>query len=555
MLKSLFIKNFALISEIDLNFESGLTILTGETGAGKSIIIDAISLLAGESANDDFIKNNQNEALIEGVFEIKNQKDSQLFPDEFKDFFEEGSNEIIILRKISKNKGNTAKINNQSISLKKLKEFSKYLISITNQFEHLLLFDREKQLNLIDTFIMNESSTFCSDLEDFKKKYKNLYHNYQNIKLKLTQLSKDNLELSHKLELLNYQIQDLETQNFQINEEEDLKQQQQKIKYQKTIGFALTELTTNLTFISEKTHQNISTIDKLIKKIDNPIFPKLNEKFSQFFIEVNDALEETKKQESLISEVDDEDLEKIEARLDLLFKYKTKYKTTTVLELCDLLKAFKIEYRELTNQDLNKEVLTKELESTERELASTAEVIHKIRLNKAKIICDLMNMHLKDLNFKHTDFRINLDYQENDFFINGRDKIAFLISLNLGEPVKPIEKVASGGELSRILLALKTVFYENSEIGTTIFDEIDTGIGGITALKVGEKMRLIAKNTQVLAVTHLPQIAKFCHHHYVIEKNFENNTTSVRVKKLLETEKLSEIKRMIGGKEIVDILK
>ncbi|MFA5880391.1 MAG: AAA family ATPase, partial [Candidatus Margulisiibacteriota bacterium] len=437
MLKSIFIKNFALIDELELDFEDGFTILTGETGAGKSIIIDAISLLTGNAASDDFIKGEQTEAIVEGVFEIN---EPNLLPF-FQDFLEEGSKEIIILRKISKNKTSMAKINYQTVNLKKLKELAKYLISITNQFEHLLLFNHEKQLALLDSFVV---SCTLYDLEDLKQTYKSKFLHRQIIREKLNQLDQNNLQLNHHLDLLKYQIQDLEAQDFLVNEEAELKKKKQEIKYCKTINLALIDLKSNLELISKSNHQNILTLGKL-GEIKNHVFDLLTTKFNQFSIEIDDAAAEIKKQESSLSQIDeDTSLEQTEARLDQIFKYKTKYKVNSIEALCDLLENLKIEYQELMNQDQSKADLEKDFQQIGIELINLAQKIHQIRLEKARNIAELMNKHLKDLNFTHADFKIAVNYHEGDFFINGKDKIEFLISLNQGEPVKPIEKVASG---------------------------------------------------------------------------------------------------------------
>ncbi len=608
MLKRLFIRNFVLIRELEIDFELGLNIITGETGAGKSILVSALAFLTG----DTFQSTNNDEVMVEGVFLL----DFEKIDIELKEFLDDAENEIIVLRKYSKTKGNSIKINNQTVTLKKLKEITSKLVSITNQFEHLNLFSKEKQLEIVDEWegealvasgdretkdrhqetgekkipgcresalrglrglapLENLSSSrfkgrsplekvnplranmqVCLEQTDkiIKSKYQEGYLKYIDLKKHLTEMNQDIQQFDQKVEFLNYQIRDLETQNFKEEEEASLKKQLAEIRNVKLITESHQTLKNNIEVINTAFNSNMQLLEILRNKTGNSFYANLLSKINSLFTENQDIEHELIKEDAIIAEINETDLNEIEERLDLIFRYKNKYKTNSISDLCLKLHDLKKEYAEMIGSNKSKIELEQLLNLTSAELKDLAEKLHVIREKKAKEISERIIHQLHELNFKHADFKIEIIKQE-DFSLAGFDKIDFFISLNLGEKLCPIAKVASGGELSRILLALKTIFWEKSPLESLVFDEIDTGIGGLTALKVGEKLKFISSNAQVFCVTHLPQIAKFADHHYVVEKEINNNNkTEIIIKKLAQNEVNGELERMVGGKEVISIL-
>jgi len=539
MLTHLRVKNFTIIDELDLDFDSGFTVLTGETGAGKSIIIDAISLLLGGQSSEDLIRTGESQAIIEGVFQID--------PTRLKDpdFLDEETNTFIILRKITRNKPSEAKINGFTVTIKKLKEIMANIIAISGQNEHMLLINPDQQRNLIDQFS-------GIPLQTVLKTYQVHFAHYQELLNQQHQIEVNQADINRQIENLTFQLTDIDEHHFIRDEEDQLLQRQKEQKYFSMINTQLNQAKDQLDQSFSAQMVVASSLDKLTS-LSNPAYQAILDRLKPLQIETEDIANQIQHELNNLTPSDEEELEAIDSRLDKIFRYKTKYNCQNLSELIDYTEQIRSKYEQLSAWITNSAGLAEQVNNATQATLEQAKQLHKIRSDAAKLLSAAVMTHMKDLHFLHSQFQINVILDEKHLTQFGGDKIEFLISLNPGEPLKPITAVASGGELSRILLAIKTVFSDIQEVDTVIFDEIDTGIGGVTAIKIGEKIEKISQKNQVFCITHLAQIAKFAHHHFVIQKVVEQDKTRVQIQKLDSDNKLAEIQRMIGGTELTSL--
>ena len=540
MLRNLHVKNLALIEEAEVDFTEGLNILSGETGAGKSIIIDSMNLALGEKIPKELLRDQADTALVELIFEVTDERTKKLLCD--MDFSLEDQ-QIILSRKVT-NGRSIAKINGESVPASRMREAASLLFDIHGQHEHQSLLKKRKHLEILDDYAKAE-------LADLKEQLKAEYHSYQAIRQELEQASVDDETRMRELSLLEYEVHEIEEASLVVGEDEQLETEykrmlhSQKIMeaastaYEETasmqngagdqVGRALRELSQ-----VEQYDEKVRTMAEELAEIDN-LLNDFNRELAEY---MEDAA------------FDEEQFREMEKRLDELNHLKSKYGRSIEVILAELQKKQeKIE--KLRDFDLYRAKLEKELESSDQKLQKLCGKVTMIRKKYAKELTKQVQAALIDLNFLDVQFAMDFK-QLSTYTADGWDDAEFVISTNPGEPLKPLGKVASGGELSRIMLALKTVLAENDAIGTLIFDEIDTGISGRTAQAVSEKMNVIAGKHQVICITHLPQIAAMADTHFLIEKNVRDNNTISSIHCLSEEESIKELARMLGGVKITD---
>lgn len=540
MLRNLHVKNLALIDELEVDFEQGLNILTGETGAGKSLIIGSIGMALGEKVPKEMIKENADFALAELVFEVTGEEKTEKL--KALDIYPEDGL-VIMSRKISGGRS-IAKINSESVSAAKLREVSELLIDIHGQHEHQSLTQKKHQLALLDEYAKE-------DIGELKVSVKSSYEAYMAVLRELEEKDLDEEQQKRELSFLEFELQEIEGANLKIGEDSELEEQYQKLVNHKKImdscmmahqqtagegdsateqlGRAVRELSTVSGY-----DERLQELEELLAEIDNLL--------NDFNRELADYMGE--------SEFAEESFYETEKRLDEINHLKSKY-GNTIEKILEVKEEKETRVQELQDYDAYLLGLKEREKVLKEELELYSNKLSEMRKKYAKELTALVEEHLKELNFETVRFEMRFEKMDH-FTANGTDDAQFLISTNPGEEVKPLGSIASGGEISRIMLALKTVLAENDEIDTLIFDEIDTGISGRTAQKVSEKMNLIGRNHQIICITHLPQIAAMADTHFLIEKQVEGGATHSRIVKMKEEESVEELARMLGGVTITE---
>ncbi len=539
MLQSLTIKNIALISNLTIDLSGGFNVLTGETGAGKSLIIDSIALLLGEKADKSLISYGENFASVEAVFETT----SEDILAKMEEYGLERENTIIIYRKLSSDGKNECRVNGKSFTLSMLKSITSPLMDLHGQFGHQELLKTSHQLKTLDAFGGDE-------ILNAKKDYQETYLKLKEIKKQLKSFNFDSRDREKLLDLYGYQINEIEEANFKSGEEEELKAYRTKVLNQEKIA---TSLARAYGYLSGD-GMTLSLLD-LLKRAESELcetvkyLPEKEEligRVSSLRIELDDIVD------TLESEKDGLDFDEFSAlenekRLDLLVSLKKKY-GDSIDEINAYLENTRAEYEKLQNSAEIIEKLEKEAEIAKKLLTEKASELTKIRQKQAKIFEEKVTKELTELSMKSAKFSIDFDtLDENSCDETGFDKIEFLFSANSGIPQKPLAKVASGGEMSRFMLAVKNIIADIDGIDTMIFDEIDTGISGDTANVLAEKLAKIGKLHQVICVTHLAQVASFGKSHYYISKAEADGKTRTSLKLLENDDRVCEIARIIGG--------
>ena len=535
MLLNLHVKNLALIEDVEIFFNEGLNIITGETGAGKSIVIGSINLALGNKIPKDIIRNNAEYGLVEVLFKGNNEVKKKLLEYDIETF----DDEIIISRKIMNNRS-VAKINGEMVSSNVLKEGTSLLIDIHGQHEHESLLHKSKHLILLDSYGENE-------IAPLKIEYQKLYERYTELEKEEKEFDIDEEQRNKELDFLSFQINEIKDADLLVDEDRVLEEEYKRISNSNKIMSTLNQINetiegrSNYSFLDEigqciKEVQKISDLDNKLEVVNNYLVDL--ESIS------NDLLRELSVYMDDIS-FDEEKMDSISKRLDLINRFKIKY-GNSITQIISNLESLEERYEFLINMEEEIIKIKKEKEKLYIELKNISKKLTKERKKAALSFEKDIEKSLLELNFLQV--RFGIDFKElSNFSYNGCDKIEFMISLNPGEELKPLAKVSSGGELSRIMLSLKSIFAGKDGIGTLIFDEIDTGISGRTAQRVSERLKDLSKTHQIIAITHLPQIAAMSDAHYVIEKNVRSSLTYTEVKMLSEEESINEIARMLGG--------
>lgn len=544
MLLQLNIMNFALIEKLSIDFSKGFNVLSGETGAGKSILIDAISFVLGGKFNKNLIRVGEDKTVVEAVFSIENQRTRDILKE--LDISDEG---IVILSRESFHSGKTiAKVNNKSLLLSKIKQVSETLIDIHGQHENQNLLDSSNHINYIDSFGQDL-------LVNKLKEYDKLYLKYGEVEEKVNRLQGNDGEREKKIDFLKFQMDEINSIKPKIGEDEELSKKFNMLSNGEKIKKALEK---SYILLKENDESRISIIDSLmyvireLKSIEahhedvKPIVDSLEE--SYYLLEDNTRTVSDLKDNT---DYDIGELEFINSRMYQLSACKKKY-GPTLEDVLVYKNHIEEQYYELINSGDIIEELLKEKKKLYEKLTEIAEELHNIRLRISESLEKEIKKELDYVGLEKSRFKIDVAYTDN-LNSKGRDKIQFNISTNPGQPLQPLEEVVSGGELSRIMLALKTVFVDKDQIPSVIFDEVDTGISGRIAQRVGEKMVLISEAHQVFCITHLPQIAALADANYLIEKNSNEVNTFTKVKKLKDDEVEQEVARIIGGSEVTAI--
>ena len=540
MLIQLNIKNFALIQNITVNFSEGFNILSGETGAGKSILIDAIDYVLGGKFSKNLIRTGEEKTYVEALFTIENNG----VKEELTSLDIEYDDIVIISRETHQSGKNLVKVNGKSLITTQLKKIRAKLLDIHGQHQNQELLQRSSHILYLDSFIGSE---IYKPLEEFTC----LRESLQEIKEEIKRIS-GNQDRNKLLDYLKFQIQDIEKAKLKENEEENLKEEYNILSNTEKIN---KNLVTSYGLLSGNEDFNIiEALSKVIQELSSAEihFDKIKNNKSSIE-EAFYMLEESSREiRDMAEEVvyDNDALEKINERIYEINQYKKKY-GVTVRDILDYNEKIKKQYDEIVNSEKIIEELHKKENEILYKMSEVATKIHSYRANKGKYLEEEI---LKELAFVGLEkSRMEISILKQDYFNErGFDEVSFLISTNPGEPLMPLEKVLSGGELSRIMLALKCVFAEKDEIPTLIFDEIDTGISGSVAQRVGEKMYQLSKNHQVLCITHLPQIAVLSDYHYFVTKKIEENKTYTQIKVLSKEEKEIEISKMLAGDEVTN---
>ena len=533
MLLELHVKNLALIEKADLEFYDGLNVLSGETGAGKSILIDSINLVLGAKASKDTIRTGAEYAYIEAVFSIRDDmieqlKSLEIYPDD--------NNLIIISRKLMPGRS-ISKINDETVTSQRLKAVSAMLIDIHGQNEHQSLLSQSKQLEFLDLYLPDNAKSI-------KDSIKALYKEYNDIEDKLSSTGDEAMRAREK-DILSFEIEEIETAALKAGEEEELNNRYRKYKNSAKISEALSGAVALLD------DENVSKAIRLLSDISSldDGAKNLYEQLIELDNLYSDIIRDIAEYSSQL-DFDDATFASLEERLDIVHRLQDKY-TDNIDEILALCEKKKERLERLENFDEYYDKLQKRKKEIKEELELKCSELTKLRALAAKKLEERIEAELDELNFMQHSFKIDIK-RKAAYSQTGLDDICFMISTNAGEPLKALAAVASGGELSRIMLALKSVLADHDKIETLIFDEIDTGISGITAQRVAEKLSYIGKKHQVLCITHLAQIAAMAEHNYLISKSAEGGRTYTKVTRLDEDEAVAELARMIGGSKLTD---
>jgi DNA repair protein RecN (Recombination protein N) len=536
VLRELQISDFALIDSVHLSFYSGFSVLTGETGAGKSIIIDALSLLLGARASTEMIRTGSERAVIEGVFQPPPAALSLL-----DEWGIESDMEIIISREIYRNGRNRCRLNGSLVTVNQLAQLGNYLVDILGQHDHQSLLDVTRHLEILDGFGDAEH-------QSLKASVRELYRKYEQVRRERIKLQAEERDRLARIDLLQFQIEEIRQAEIKVGEEEELLQQQQRLANieritttAESVYARLREQLPDQPPLYDQLAQAINDLSSL-NRYDQEI-ASIADLFNQALVQLEEGSRDLRQYiESF--ERDPEALEQVEARLSLLRTLKRKYGEDEQAIL-DYAEGIEQELEILQSSEITIEQLKNEEEELYQQLRSMTEQLSEKRRQCAAKMERLIEAHLADLNMERTKFVVEIAPAE--LGETGTDAVEFKLSPNLGEALKPLAKIASGGEMSRIMLAIKNSLVQVERIPALVFDEVDTGIGGRTALKVAEKLRSLSKQFQVFAVTHLPIVASYAQHHYYVEKHEINGRTAVKVTLLDEDGRVNELVRMLGG--------
>lgn len=524
MISTLHIKNIGIIDDLSIDLNEGLNVLTGETGAGKTLIIDSLGIISGGRFSKEMIRKGETNSFVEiCMYEPENENSID--------------GNIIVSREINSNGKNMCKINGRMVTVNELKNFMSKFIEIHGQNDNQSLLDNKFHLKYLDGFIGDK-------IINIKKQYKEKYEKYLEVKQELKNNYGDEKERERKLDLLRYQFNEIEEANLKVNEEDNLEEKRKLMLNSEKISKNLNEADIA---IGENSIDSINTAIRALEKIEN--IDKKYEDISSNLKNIYYELQEISRDISEHKEdvyFDEQERNEVEERLDLIYNLKRKY-GNDVQEILNYKDEIEAEINHIENLDEYNNKLKKELKQLKQEMTTLAEKMHELRNEYGKVLSININKVLEDLEMKNANINIHVDYNEEEYFENGKDIVEFYITTNLGEDEKQLAKIASGGEMSRIMLAIKKVLADTDKMPVLIFDEIDTGISGKAAGAVAEKLNGISKNHQVLCISHLPSIAAIADYNYFISKRVVENRTNTNIRLLNEKETLEEIARISSG--------
>lgn len=524
MISTLHIKNIGIIDDLSIDLNEGLNVLTGETGAGKTLIIDSLEIISGGRFSKEMIRKGETNSFVEiCMYEPENENSID--------------GNIIVSREINSNGKNMCKINGRMVTVNELKNFMNKFIEIHGQNDNQSLLDNKYHLKYLDGYIGEE-------LSNIKKEYKEKYKKYIDIKKELKANYGDEKERERKLDLLRYQVNEIEEANLKENEEEKLEEKRKIMLNSEKISKNLSEADIA---IGENSIDSLNTAIRALEKIENidNVYEKISSNLKNIYYELQEISRDISSYKDDIY-FDENERNEVEERLDLIYSLKRKY-GNDIKEIINYKNEIQNEIEHIENLDEYNNKLKKELKQIKYEMINLAQKMSKLRNEYGKNLSENINEVLEELEMKNAKINIHVDYNEEELFENGKDEVEFFIRTNLGEDEKPLSKIASGGEMSRIMLAIKKVLADTDKMPVLIFDEIDTGISGKAAGAVAEKLNEISKNHQVLCISHLPSIAAIADYNYFISKKVVNERTNTNIRLLNEKETLEEIARISSG--------
>jgi DNA repair protein RecN (Recombination protein N) len=540
MLKSLHISNYALISELNIDFESGLSVITGETGAGKSIILGALSLILGQRADAKSIKIESDKCIIEAEFDISTYS-------HLNDFFEHNNLDYegkycIIRRELTNSGKSRAFINDTPVGLNVVRDLSLRLIDIHSQHENLLLSNVGYQLDVVDTIAQNSKLLTA---------YRQTYLTWRNLKAELKKLQDTVEKQTSDIDYIQFQFQQLTDANLTENEQTELEFEQETLSHAEDIKSELLKVQQLL----EEDHASLPLLKESIISLSHikafiPNGTNWHERLESSLIELKDISNEMRSFEERV-EFNQVRLEWVENRLSELFILQKKYKVTSVADLIEIRNSFDKQLQRIDSYDEELESLKTGLQDCFEQLKKDAASLTESRLNASKPIETYLIEQLTKLGMPNIRFQVSV-FPVDEFTENGNDEVQFLFSANKNRPVQPVTLIASGGEVSRLMLAIKSMVAHKADLPTIIFDEIDTGVSGEIANRMGEIMQHMSTDMQVITITHLPQIAAKGKQHYRVYKDESGMQSQTYIQRLNETERLNELAHMLSGKNITD---
>lgn len=544
MIQELTVQDFAIISNLTIPFKEGMTVLTGETGAGKSIIIDAMGLIVGGRGSADYIRDGAERCRIEGSFFVSDNEKVATFLED--NGIEPADGQLVIQREIYRTGRNNCRINGQLVTTKTLREIGPFIVDIHGQNEHQELMQVQNHLRLLDQYAP-------SDVKELKEMYQEKYQKYDELKHKVTHLLNNEKEFVQRMDMLTFQYKEIETAQLVVGEEESLIEERRRlVNFQKIMD----SLNKAYQYLDNEEINAVSlsgaamTEMEQIESIDTE-YAETTELLRTAYYSLQEATGRINTSLEQL-EMDDERLIVIDNRLDIIRQLKRKYGETVE----EVLAYFEEITQELESQlDTTTDVtkLQEQLIEMEQELQGIALKLSEKRHQVAKVLEENIMSQLASLYMEQAVFEVA--FMQTDLTINGIDKAEFYLSTNVGESLKPLTKIVSGGELSRIMLALKTIFSTTQSITSIVFDEVDTGVSGRVAQAIAEKIHQIGSHSQVLCITHLPQVAAIADTQYFIRKLVKDNRTQTQVSELADSERVNEIARMLSGADVTELTK
>ncbi|WEV55918.1 DNA repair protein RecN [Ligilactobacillus acidipiscis] len=545
MLSSLTIKNFAIIDKIQIDFQPKMTVLTGETGAGKSIVIDALGLLAGGRGSADYIRKGKKKALLQALFILPKNAPAYRILDEVGISYDD--NGLILQRELYRNGHNICRINGELVNLTNMRRVGETLIDIHGQNEHQELMRPDKHLSLLDSFANKQ-------LRALKDKYSESYQQYRKEKASLEKKEKNEKDWVQRLDMLQFQVQEIKTAQLQPEEEEQLAEEKEQLDNYQAIHDALEN---SYQLLSGEENDALGQVGSVMEQMQrvaefSPDLGQISQRITDAYYGLSDSVRDVSNQLATM-EWDEDRLDQIEHRLDDIHQLKRKY-GNSISEILNYYQKIKSELKDMQQTDADSDEQKERVDELFKKSKQIARQLSSERKKSAVQLEKAVHKQLKALYMEKAVFSVKF-LQGTDERLNseGLDQVEFYIQTNPGESMGPLARIASGGELSRVMLALKTIFAQRQGVTSIIFDEVDTGVSGRVAQAIAEKISLIAQSSQVLCITHLPQVAAVSDHHYLVTKHVQDGRTETRVERLRQSEKIEELARMLAGTEITDL--
>lgn len=547
MLQELTIDNLAIIKHLSLEFANQMTVLTGETGAGKSIIIDAVGLLAGGRGSQEFIRRGEEKLRLQGQFALTADPGLAALLDSLGIEYEDGT--LIIMREIHRNGRNTIRVNGQLINTTMLRQIGAYLVDIQGQNEHQLLLQPEKHLGMLDQYASKQ-------VQPLLTKYQQLYHDYSQLKAAVTKKQANEQQWAQRLDMLHYQVDEIGSAQLKADEEEQLTSERDRLEHFQQINNALQQAVATFNDGEAPVLDQVATVMEAINGIAefDDDYDSLSKSLNDAYYALQDVANQAGQQLDLL-EFDDQRLAEIDQRLTVIGDLEHKY-GDSVAKVLDYYAKIKKELDTMEAAADSNNDLEARLATAQEQLQTVGEELSRVRQQAAHQLAAQVHQQLAELYMAKADFEVHFAKQVSGTFTpTGIDEVEFYIRTNPGESMGPLAKIASGGELSRVMLALKTIFAANEGVTSIIFDEVDTGVSGRVAQAIADKIRLIAANSQVLCITHLPQVAAVAQHHFLIKKAVHDERTTATVTSLAAAQRVNELARMLSGEKVTKLTK